>query len=198
MSISKSPSLEGQALIALRKMRQKLDEMERARSEPIAIIGMGCRMPGSVSSPAGYWNLLRNGVDAITEIPSDRWRLEEHYDPRPGLPGKTYSRWGGFMDRIDMFDADFFGIAPREAVRMDPQQRLVLEVAWEALERGGYSPQRLDNTRTGVFLGICNGDYFQTAVRGDPRDIDAYLASGSAGSVASGRLSYLLGLRGPS
>src|SRR5580658_2929700 len=198
MSISKSPSLEGQALIALRKMRQKLDEMERARSEPIAIIGMGCRMPGSVSSPAGYWNLLRNGVDAITEIPSDRWRLEEHYDPRPGLPGKTYSRWGGFMDRIDMFDADFFGIAPREAVRMDPQQRVFLEVAWEALENAGIPPLALKESNTGIFVGTTSTDYLQLHVRhGAPEDLDAYIIAGNTINATAGRLAYFLGTHGP-
>src|ERR1700759_5217014 len=134
VSNSDQSTLERQALAALRKMRQKLEEAERARTEPIAIIGIGCRLPGNVASPADYWRLLSGGVDAITEIPADRWAIHEHFDPRPGTPGKTYSRWGGFMDGIDRFDADFFGISPREALRMDPQQRVFLEVAWEALE----------------------------------------------------------------
>jgi len=136
-------TLERQALAALRKMRQKLDEIEHARTEPIAIVGVGCRLPGGANDPAAFWDLLRNGVDAIREVPTDRWKVEEYFDPNPGTPGKTYSRWGGFMDQIDRFDAEFFGISPREAVHMDPQQRIFLEVAWEALEDAG-EPRYLD------------------------------------------------------
>ena len=185
------------ALLAL-ELREKLERLTKKQAEPIAIVGLACRLPGHVDTPERYWELLMNGVDAITEIPRERWDNDAYYDPNPDAPGKIATRWGGFVDAIDQFDADFFGIAPREANNMDPQQRLVLEVAWEALERAGYSPDGLQKSRTGVFLGICNGDYFSLNSAGDPRHIDAYLASGSAGSVASGRLSYLLGLQGPS
>ena len=108
--------------------------------EPVAIIGIGCRFPGGGDSPERFWQLLRHGVDAIREIPPDRWLLSTFYAPEPGRPGKTYSRWGGFVDGIDRFDAGFFGISPREAARMDPQHRLLLEVAYEALEDAGVIP----------------------------------------------------------
>jgi acyl transferase domain-containing protein/NADPH:quinone reductase-like Zn-dependent oxidoreductase/short-subunit dehydrogenase/acyl carrier protein len=198
LSNPESPTLERQALIALRKMRQKLEEGERARTEPIAIIGIGCRLPGAATSPAAYWKLLSNGVDAISEIPADRWRIEDHYDPRPGVPGKTYSRWGGFMDRIDMFDAEFFGISPREAVRMDPQQRVFLEVAWEALENAGIPPHTLKESSTGIFVGTTTTDYLQLHLRQDAlEDFDAYVLSGNSLSATSGRLAYFLGTHGP-
>jgi len=127
--------------------------------KPIAIIGMGCRFPGGADSPEAFWELLRDGVDAITEVPADRWNLQTFYDPDRGKPGKTYSRWGGFVEQIDQFDAQFFGISQREAGRMDPQQRLLLEVAWEALEDGGQVPERLAGSSTGVFVGISTHDY---------------------------------------
>ena len=154
-------SLERQALSALRKMRQRLSDLEDARSEPIAIVGIGCRLPGGANDPESFWDLLRNGVDAIREIPADRWRLEEHFDPDPSQPGKTYSKWGGFMDQIDQFDPEFFGISPREAVHMDPQQRVFLEVAWEALEDAGIPVSALKGTSTGVFVGTTMTDYLQ-------------------------------------
>jgi acyl transferase domain-containing protein/NAD(P)-dependent dehydrogenase (short-subunit alcohol dehydrogenase family)/acyl carrier protein len=185
------------ALLAL-ELQQKLERQTQNAPGPIAVIGMGCRLPGGVTTPAAYWSLLAQGRDAITEIPADRWDVDAYYDPDPDAPGKVATRWGGFIDGVDQFDPDFFGIAPREAINMDPQQRLVLEVAWEALEHAGIAPDSLEKSRTGVFLGICNSDYFQLNSSGDPRHIDAYLASGSAASVASGRLSYLLGLQGPS
>ncbi|MEK7786026.1 MAG: polyketide synthase, partial [Chloroflexota bacterium] len=116
----------------------------------------------------------------------------------PDAPGKIASKWGGFIDDVDKFDPHFFGISPREAVSMDPQQRLMLEVGWEALEHAGYAPDKLMGTRTGVFVGICNSDYAQMLMSGDPESIDAYVSTGNAHSVASGRLSYLLGLHGPS
>jgi myxalamid-type polyketide synthase MxaB len=180
-------------------MRQKLDDAERLRSEPIAIIGIGCRLPGNVASPGDYWSLLSGGVDAITEIPPDRWAISEHFDPRPGTPGKTYSRWGGFMDRIDLFDADFFGISPREAVRMDPQQRVFLEVAWEALEHAGIPPHSLKESDTGIFVGTTVSDYLQLHLRqGTREDFDAYMVTGNSSNAISGRLAYFLGTHGPS
>ncbi|HVY83308.1 MAG TPA: type I polyketide synthase, partial [Steroidobacteraceae bacterium] len=184
------------ALLAL-ELQEKVDRLGKPATPPIAIVGMSCRFPGDASSPEAYWRLLVAGIDAIRETPADRWDVDALYDPNPDAPGKIATRWGGFLADVTGFDADFFGITPREAMNMDPQQRLVLEVAWEALERAGYAPDGLERTRTGVFLGLCNTDYFQ--VNGnDPNSITAYLASGAAASVASGRLSYLLGLQGPS
>lgn len=198
MSTTEQSTLERQALVALRKMRQKLEEAERARTEPIAIIGIGCRLPGHVSSPDDYWKLLSGGVDAITEVPPDRWTINEHFDPRPGIPGKTYSRWGGFMDRIDLFDADFFGISPREAVRMDPQQRVFMEVAWEALEHAGISPHSLKESNTGIFVGTTASDYMQVHMRlGSREDFDAYMIAGNTLNATAGRLAYFLGTHGP-
>jgi acyl transferase domain-containing protein/trans-aconitate methyltransferase len=187
------------AILELRELRRRLDELERARSEPVAVIGVGCRFPGGADSPDAFWRLLCDGVDAITEIPRDRFDVDAYYDPDPDAPGRIATRWGGFLDRVDAFDAEFFGITPREAVGMDPQQRLLLEVAWEALEHAGQAPGRLAGSPTGVFVGIGTNDYAELRLmRGDPLEIDAYLASGSSHSVASGRLSYLLGLVGPS
>ncbi|HEY4815079.1 MAG TPA: type I polyketide synthase, partial [Chthoniobacterales bacterium] len=192
-------SLERQALAALRKMRQRLGDLEDARSEPIAIVGIGCRLPGGANDPESFWDLLRNGVDAIREIPADRWRLEEHFDPDPSQPGKTYSKWGGFMDQIDQFDPEFFGISPREAVHMDPQQRVFLEVAWEALEDAGIPVSALKGTSTGVFVGTTMTDYLQQHLRfGEPSDLDAYIISGNTINAIAGRLAYFLGTHGPS
>ncbi|MBS1244040.1 MAG: Beta-ketoacyl synthase, partial [Deltaproteobacteria bacterium] len=138
------------------------------------------------------------GVDAISEIPRDRWDVDALYDPDPEAPGRIATRWGGFLPAIDGFDAAFFGISPREATTMDPQQRLLLEVAWEALEDAGQSPDRLAGTATGVFVGICNSDYIQLLIERGAESFDMYMSTGSAHSVTSGRLSYLLGLQGPS
>ncbi|MCK6591353.1 MAG: SDR family NAD(P)-dependent oxidoreductase, partial [Polyangiaceae bacterium] len=170
-----------------------------AWQEPIAIVGMACRFPGGANSPEAYWSLLRDGVDTITEVPASRWDIEAFYDPDPDAPGKMSTRWGGFIDDVEMFDASFFGIAPREAEGMDPQQRLLLEVSWEALERAGIPATRLAGSPTGVFVGICGSDYQSRMLgAGDLGGIDAYVGTGNAHSVASGRLSYVLGLQGPS
>ncbi|GAC1348687.1 MAG: hypothetical protein NVSMB27_17520 [Ktedonobacteraceae bacterium] len=168
-------------------------------AEPIAVVGMGCRFPGA-KDPEAFWQLLRNGVDTIREVPADRWDINAYYDPNPGTPGKMSTRWGGFLEHVDQFDPHFFGIAPREAVRMDPQQRLLLEVAWEALEDAGQAPHQLAGSRTGVFIGVSGIDYSQLQIRhGDyPFDIDAYAGTGNAHSITANRLSYLLDLRGPS
>jgi len=167
--------------------------------EPIAIIGIGCRFPGNANNPAAFWTLLQAGVDAITEIPADRWNIAEHYHPEPGTPGKTYSRWGGFLHGVDQFEPEGFGISPREAAYMDPQQRLLLEVAWEALEDGGQVVEQLAGTRTGVFVGISTSDYAQ--IQSSPFErgsVDAHVATGGALSIAAGRISYCLNLQGPS
>jgi acyl transferase domain-containing protein/SAM-dependent methyltransferase/acyl carrier protein len=187
------------ALLELRELRAKLEAIQGARTEPIAVVGIGCRYPGAVRDPESFWRLLRDGVDAITEVPGDRWDVDAYYDPDVEAPGKIATRYGGFLDRLDYFDAAFFGITPREAVSMDPQQRLILEVGWEALEHAGQAPDQLNGSRTGVFMGISTTDYARlSTVAGDIAEIDVYHATGSVShAVASGRLAYLLGLQGP-
>lgn len=187
-----------QAVDSLRTLQARYMERERLAAEPIAIVGMGCRFPGGVLDSESFWRLLSTGTDAVIEAPKDRWNTEQLYDPDSARPGKMSTRWGGFLSDIDKFDAQFFGISPREAVSMDPQQRMFLEVAWEALEQGGQAPDKLFGSQTGVFLGICSNDYASLmANAADPERIDAYTGTGGAFSVASGRLSYVLGLQGP-
>ncbi len=164
--------------------------------EPIAIIGMGCRFPGA-GNPEAFWRLLRDGVDAITEVPLDRWDWQAFYHPDLKVPGKMNTRWGGFLDQIDQFDFHFFRILSWEAARMDPQQRLLLEVAWEALEDAGQVIDRLVGTRTGVFIGIGPGDYGRMQLS-NPDLINAYTNTGNLLSIASNRISYLFDFRGPS
>jgi acyl transferase domain-containing protein len=170
----------------------------RGTAEPIAIIGIGCRFPRA-SGPDAFWRLVSEGIDAISEVPADRFDIQRLHDPRPATPGKLISGAGGFLDHGDRFDNAFFDISPREATRMDPQQRLLLEVGWEALEDAGLVPGRLAGSATGVFVGLCTSDYEGLQfLRADPRTIDLYVSTGSARSIASGRLSYALDLRGPS
>lgn len=185
------------ALLAM-ELQAKLEAAERQKSDPIAVIGMSCRFPGGANSPESFWQLLSEGKDVITEIPASRWQVDDYYDPNPDTPGKMATRWGGFIDDFDRFDPQFFGISPREARSMDPQQRLVLEVGWEALERAGYAPDKLTGSKTGVFIGACNSDYYHLMSAGGGDQLDTYTATGSAHSVISGRLSYVLGLQGPS
>ena len=135
--------------------------------DPIAIIGIGCRFPRA-EGPREFWRLLRDGRDAVSEVPASRWSIDELYDPAPQTPGKMNSRYGGFLEQVDRFDPQFFGISPREAVRMDPQQRLALEVAWEALEDAGLPAPRLAGSAAGVFLGFGVPEYFIDQVR-EPR-----------------------------
>ena len=156
-------------------------------------------VPGKADAPDGFWRLLRDGVDAVTTVPPDRWSVRDFYDPEPGTPGKTNSCWGGFIGGIDEFDAAFFAISPREAARMDPQQRLLLEVSWEALEDGGIAAEHVAGSNTGVFVGISSQDYMviqQTTA--DLTMTDAHTNTGGALSIAANRLSYALDLRGPS
>ncbi len=167
--------------------------------EPIAIVGMGCRYPGDVESPEDLWRLLMDGVDAISDFPTNRgWDVASIYDPEPGKLGKTYAREGGFVHRAGEFDPAFFGIGLREALAMDPQQRLLLEVSWEAIERAGIDPSSLHGTPTGVFAGLMYDDYGTGArLHNAPVEVAAYIPHGSSGAVVSGRVSYLLGLEGP-
>jgi rifamycin polyketide synthase modules 1, 2 and 3 len=167
--------------------------------EPLAIIGMGCRLPGGAADPRSFWDLLRGGRDATGPVPADRWDADEFYDPDPAAPGKMHSRRGGFLDGpVDGFDADAFGISPREARSMDPQQRLLLEVAWEALSDAGCTPEMMENSSTAVYVGISTSDYLNLLANHPETGEDPYIATGNAFSVAAGRLSYLLGLQGPS
>lgn len=185
------------AVIALKEARNKIEALERQKNEPIAIIGMGCRFPGGANSPEAFWELLSRGKEAIVPVPSQRWDAEAYYDENPDLPNKTYARYGGFLDAVDQFDPQFFGMTPREAIALDPQQRLLLEVSWEALENAGIAPQKLTGTQTGVFVGIGLDDYAKRQIK-QQIPIDAYTGSGNAFCFASGRLSYFLGLQGPS
>jgi acyl transferase domain-containing protein/acyl carrier protein len=180
------------------QLQARVTALENQRSEPVAIIGMSCRFPGGANTPEAFWDLLQNGVDAISEIPPERWKIDDYYDPDPDKPGKISTRWGGFIKDVDLFDAPFFGIAPREAAGLDPQQRLLLELCWEALENAGQSPDQLMESESGVFIGISGSDYLHLQMENGIENIDAYFASGNAHSIASGRLSYVLGLRGPS
>ncbi|HEY7414662.1 MAG TPA: type I polyketide synthase [Ktedonobacteraceae bacterium] len=165
-------------------------------TERIAIIGIGCRFPGA-PDPQTFWQLICSGGDAITEVPTDRFDINAFYHPQPATPGKMMSRWGGFLDQIDQFDAAFFGISPREAARMDPQHRLLLEVAWEAMEDAGQVPEKLSDELGGVFVGLITSDYWDRQFR-HPVELDVYSTAGSARSGAAGRISYALGLQGMS
>ncbi|MEO8152056.1 MAG: SDR family NAD(P)-dependent oxidoreductase [Rhizobacter sp.] len=187
------------AFLALEDAQSRLAAMERAAREPIAVIGLGCRVPGGGNDADSFWKLMRDGVDAIGPIPADRWDADALYDPNPETPGRIATRAGGFIGPIDQFDPGFFSIAPREAQGMDPQQRLLLEVSWEALESAGQAPDRLEGSRTGVYVGLCSSDYAYMQLMSEDRALlDAHFTSGIAHSIVSGRLSYLLGLQGPS
>src|SRR3954454_12190276 len=169
------------------------------QEEPIAIVGIGCRFPGGANGPAQFWRLLTDGVDAISDVPEDRWHVRAFYDPDPTAPGKTYAGRGGFISGIDQFDASFFGMSPREATRADPQQRVLLEVAYEAIEDAGIALERLSGSSTGVFIGISTLDYggIQTSTT-ERRSINPYTNLGLALSIAANRLSYHFDLHGPS
>ncbi|MGH7117148.1 MAG: polyketide synthase, partial [Stellaceae bacterium] len=166
--------------------------------EPVAIIGLGCRFAGGADGGAAFWDLLARGGDAVAPVPAERWDHAPWLSADPTAPGRTTQSQGGFLSDIDMFDAAFFGIAPREAVQMDPQQRLALEVAWEALEHAGLSPDALRGCPAGVYLGLYNDNYGMIG-RGSPDAalIDGWSASGTHTSMAPGRIAFHLGLTGP-
>ncbi|NEP11407.1 MAG: SDR family NAD(P)-dependent oxidoreductase [Symploca sp. SIO2C1] len=179
-------------------MRNRLEAVNQEKTEPIAIVGVGCRFPGNANDPASFWHLLHEGIDAIGEVPPGRWDVDAYYDPNPDAPGKTYTKQGGYIQQVDQFDPLFFGISPREAVSLDPQQRLLLEVTWEALENAGITPASLRNSKTGVYVGICTDDYSQRMMSWENLGLmDSHFGTGNARSMAVGRLSHLLGLQGP-
>lgn len=186
------------AIQAMEQMQARINTLERMQNEPVAIVGMGCRFPGGADSPEAFFDLIRRGVDAISEIPPDRWDGDALYNSDPDAPGKMYIRHGGFVGNLKEFDARFFGISPREARSLDPQQRLLLEVTWEALEHAGIAPDSLFNSQTGVFVGICSDNYLQMLLSEiGHADIDGYISTGNAFSAAAGRIAYVLGLKGP-
>lgn len=194
----------GQLLDALRTINQLKDQLRSARAvpartaEPIAIVGRALRMPGGATTPEGWWPLLRDAVDATSEFPADRGDAADYHHPDPDHPGTAHVIRGGFLDKVDGFDPAVFGISPREATGMDPQQRMALELCWEALEDAAIAPDSLTDSDTGVFLGVSTTDYVRMRQRlGDMRDIDAYQLIGEPSFIA-GRISYTLGLQGPS
>ncbi len=170
--------------------------MAESRVTPVAVVGMSCRLPGGIDSPELLWDALLRGDDLITEIPADRWDAEDLYDPERGAPGRSVSKWGGFLDDVAGFDSEFFGIGEREAIAIDPQHRLLLETSWEALQHSGIDPASLAGSATGVFVGLAHDDY--TVVTRDADALDEpYGYTGTAFSMASGRISYTFGLNGP-
>jgi len=188
-----------QQLVKIRKLEARLEQAESARREPIAIVGMACRLPGGVEGPEDFWELMAKGVDATSEVPPDRWDAEALYSAEPRAKGKIRTRRGGFLRDVERFDARFFGLSDREAERMDPQQRLMLEVGWEALERAGYAVARARRERVGVFVGVMNNDYGQRVLNEEGLEgIDPYFMGARANCAISGRLSYLWGFQGPS
>ena len=184
------------ALREIKSLRSALADAKSANREPVAIVGMGCRFPGRADNPQAFWELLKSGTDAITEVPRSRWDVDALYDADPDAAGKMYTRFGGFLEDIDQFDAQFFGVSPVDAMNMDPQQRLLLEVAWEAFEDAGIVPDHAP--RTGVYVGSFMDDYLQSNFfASERRDIDAYNTLGLLRGLAAGRLAYVLNLQGP-
>lgn len=172
--------------------------LETLRPEPIALIGMGCRFPGGANTPEAFWQLLRNGVDTVSDIPATRWDVAQYYDPDRTVPGKMYVRTGAFLDEVDQFDPQFFRMAPREATHLDPQQRLLLEVSWEALEYAGLAPARLAGSQTGVFVGSFWDDYAAEYFHRAPvQQLDAFSTLSSLRSMVAGRIAHALDLHGP-
>ena len=186
------------SLSVIRKLKQKLDN-SKPETEPIAVVGIGCRFPGNVDSPEAFWELLSQGKTEITKVPTDRWDNHLVYDPNATIPGKTYSNCGSFLQDITVFDCQFFGISPIEAEAMDPQQRLLLVTAWRAFENAGIIPATLRGSNTGVYVGMTNVDYMQRRAKSKQyKNLTMYDATGNTSSTAAGRISYIFDFHGPS
>ena len=189
-------SMKQKTLHALHDMTSKLESLEAAKAEPIAIIGMACRFPGA-NNVQQFWDLLVSGKDPITEVPPERWDVEEFYDSNPDIPGKMISRYGGFIRDVDQFDASFFSIAPKEAETLDPQQRILMELTWEALEHARIPPGKLRGSKTGIFVGISSNDYDLLRDQyGLAQNIDIYNVTGTMLSGGAGRLGTFWGSMG--
>ena len=187
-----------EAIVAIRKLKAELQKEKLKKSEPIAVIGMGMRFPGGVKNADDYWNLLENGIDAISDVPKERYDAEALYDEDPNSPGKITVKQGGFVDGVDQFDVSFFDISPIELENVDPQQRFLLEVTHEAFENAGIDVLNLQGSNTGVYIGVANNDYQTKHFRsGDYKLINPYSFTGSTISANAGRISYLMGLQGP-
>ena len=184
------------ALLALKQMQSKLEALEQAKHEPIAIVGIGCRFPGA-DNPEEFWQLLQNGKDAIVETPAERWDKSDYY-AQPSTSAKICTTYGGFVPHLKEFDASFFRIAPREAASLDPQQRLLLEVSWEALENAAIPADKVRGSQTGVFIGVSAIDYWHQLLSRNKTEIDAYLTTGNTHSLASGRISHFFDFTGTS
>lgn len=185
------------AYAAISQLRKKVDRLEHDAREPIAVVGIGCRAPGA-NSPEQLWQLISEGRDAIQKVPAERWNADQYYDPKPGQPGKSYTRHGGFIQGADQFEPGFFNISAREAEGMDPQQRILLEVTWEALENAGIPASALTGTQTGVFVGVTASDYgLLQANNARDDEVNPYFNTGTPLNGCAGRLSYVLGLQGP-
>lgn len=198
MMKTNSFSLEKKALLAIETLQKKIDELEKSKHEPIAVIGMACRFPGGIDTTEKYWEVLKNEKDLITEVPGNRWDLKDVYTPDPSTPGKTYTRHGAFLNDVDKFDSYFFGISPNEANNMDPQHRLLLEVGWEAMENACILPKTGSQRKIGTFVGIGQNDYFLLHQKNcSTKDISTYTSTGNGFCFASGRLSYIMGFQGP-
>jgi acyl transferase domain-containing protein/acyl carrier protein len=185
------------ALEAVRHLKARVATSESAATAPIAIVGIGLRFPAGVTTPDELWNLLKNGTDATSEVPRDRWNADALFDADPTVAGKIVTRRGGFIADIDQFDPRHFGLAPKEVPHLDPQHRLLLETAWESLEHAAIAPDRIAGLAAGVFIGISSSDYAQRLLARGLEAIDPYVGSGNAHSVAAGRIAYTLGLHGP-
>jgi myxalamid-type polyketide synthase MxaB len=180
------------------ELRERLHALEARAHEPIAIVGIGCRLPGGANSPEAFWKLVRAGADAVSEIPTTRFSIERFYDPDPKTPGKIATRYGAFIDGLDLFDARFFGMSAKEAHELDPRQRVLMETVWEALEHAGQAPAALRGRAVGVYVGILSQDYFDSQTDRDLTQCGPYNATGGALSTAAGRISHTLGFTGPS
>src|SRR5271156_2109360 len=170
--------------------------LDQTRVTAVAVIGMGCRLPGGIDSPEKLWQALLRGDDLITEVPADRWDVDEFYDPDPGVPGRTVCKWGAFLDDVGDFDPEFFGINEKEAIAMDPQHRLLLAASWEAMEHAGFTRDKMVDSRTGVFVGLMHDDY-QLVHEAAQTLAGPYGYMGNSFAMGSGRIAYALGLHGP-